>query len=85
MQCIHTAYLFVRWYVELMTQIYLVLAAALAVALFTTNAYAESDSVGDLHIKTVFKFPQGVEEVNSFKVFTQNSGYKWAETPTFQL
>jgi hypothetical protein len=67
-----------------MTQIYLV--AALAVVLFaTTNVYAESDSVGDLQIKTTFKFPKGVEEINSFKVFTQDSGYRWSETPSFQL
>jgi hypothetical protein len=68
-----------------MTPTYLALAAALVVVFATTNAYAESDSVGDLHIKTVFKFPKGVEEVNSFKVFTQDSGYKWSETPSFQL
>ncbi|MBI5697240.1 MAG: hypothetical protein HZC29_01800 [Thaumarchaeota archaeon] len=69
-----------------MTPIYSVLAAALIVAIIaTTNAYAESDSVGDLKIKTTFKFAEGNEEINSFKVFTQNSGYKWNETPSFQL
>jgi hypothetical protein len=68
-----------------MTLTYLTLAAALTVTLFATNAYAESDSVGDLQIKTIFKFPKGVEEINSFKVFTQDSGYKWAQTPSFQL
>jgi hypothetical protein len=69
-----------------MTQIYSVLAAALAVTLFaTTNAYAESDSVGDLQIKTTFKFAKGIEEINTFKVFTQDSGYKWSERPAFQL
>ena len=69
-----------------MTPIYSILAIALIVTIIaTTNACAESDSVGDLKIKTTFKFPTGNEEVNSFKVFTQNSGYKWNETPSFQL
>lgn len=69
-----------------MTLNYTILAAALVVAVFaTTNAYAESDSVGDLSIRTTFKFSEGNEDVNSFKVFTQNSGYKWGQTPTFQL
>lgn len=57
---------------------YSILAAALVAAVFaTTNAYADSDSVGDLSIRTTFKFSEGNEDVNSFKVFTQNSGYKW--------
>ncbi|MGQ0606053.1 MAG: hypothetical protein ACT4OD_03740 [Candidatus Nitrosotenuis sp.] len=65
---------------------YSILAVVVIVTIFaTTNAYAESDSVGDLSIKTTFKFSEGNEEINSFKVFTQNSGYKWGETPSFQL
>ena len=68
-----------------MTPIYLVLAMAMLATIFAANAYAESDSVGDLHVKTVFKFPKGNEEINSFKVFTQGSGFKWNETPSFQL
>ncbi len=65
---------------------YSILTVALILTVFTTtNAYAESDSVGDLSIRTTFKFPEGTEDVNSFKVFTQNSGYKWGQTPIFQL
>ena len=64
---------------------YSILAATLIVTVFATNAYAKSDSVSDLSIRTTFKFPEGTEDVNSFKVFTQNSGYKWGQTPMFKL
>lgn len=65
---------------------YSILFAVLIATIFAmTSAYAESDSVGDLSVKTTFKFLQGEETVNSFKVFTQNAGYKWHQTPAFQL
>lgn len=37
------------------------------------------DSIGNLKIKAVFHFNKGVEEVNSFKVFNQMSGFQSTE------
>ncbi|HXG73513.1 MAG TPA: hypothetical protein VNK44_01655 [Candidatus Nitrosotenuis sp.] len=69
------------------------LAAVLAVMLVSygaANAQTEplsTDTVGGLSIKTVFKHKGGTEEVNSFKTFTQKSGYRIDknELPSFTL
>ena len=42
----------------------------------TTSEPVESDSVGDIHIRATFDMSNGSFENNSFKIFTQVSGYK---------
>lgn len=52
-----------------------------------TTAFAESEenSVNDIHIKTVFVFNHGEEEINTFKVFRQLDGYMGDRDPKFEL
>lgn len=70
-----------------------VLCAIAALLVFSAPiVFAESDSlatdtVGGLKIKAIFHHKSGIEEVNSFKIFTQSSGYRidQRQTPTFSL
>jgi hypothetical protein len=41
----------------------------------TTFAESEEDSVNNVGISTVFQFNNGEEEINTFKVYRQISGY----------
>ena len=48
-------------------------------------AESENDGVNNVHINTVFKFIDGTEEVNTFKVFKQYDGYGESTNPSFEL
>jgi len=52
-----------------------------------TTSFAESveDSVNNVVIRTVFQFNDGKEEINTFKVYKQISGYGEDTTPKFVL
>ena len=52
---------------------------------FAEEKVKESDSVNDIVIKTVFHFRAGEEEIDSFKVFSQISGFIRTKSPVFAL
>ena len=51
----------------------------------TTFAVLEEDSVNNVGIRTVFQFNHGEEEINTFKVYRQISGYGEDTNPKFEL
>ena len=51
----------------------------------TTFAELEEDSVNNVGIRTVFQFNHGEEEINTFKVYRQISGYGEDTNPKFEL
>jgi len=51
----------------------------------TTFAELEEDSVNNVGIRTVFQFNHGEEEINTFKVYKQISGYGEDTNPKFEL
>ena len=51
----------------------------------TTFAEIEEDSVNNVGIRTVFQFNHGEEEINTFKVYRQISGYGEDSNPKFEL
>ena len=63
------------------------IATLVLVTSIQTTAFAESEenSVNDVHIKTVFLFNHGEEEINTFKVFRQIDGYMGDSNPSFEL
>jgi len=56
-------------------------------AAFAQKESLSTDTVGGLSIKAVFKHRGGVEEINSFKTFTQTAGYRLDrnEIPSFTM
>ena len=48
-------------------------------------AESENDNVNNIHINTVFEFNEGIEEINTFKVFKQYEGYGESTSPRFEM
>jgi hypothetical protein len=70
------------------TIIAIILAILLVSSIKESQTFAEenqSDSVNDVAIRTIFHFRAGDEEINTFKVFKQVSGFIRTKSPTFDL
>jgi hypothetical protein len=75
-----------------MTHAKIALVLAICIVMTSSTVFAQkealpTDTVGGLSIKAVFKYKGGVEEINSFKTFVQNSGYRLDknEIPSFTV
>ncbi|HSB57707.1 MAG TPA: hypothetical protein VLD38_07860 [Nitrosopumilaceae archaeon] len=52
---------------------------------FAEDKMSHTDSVNSIAIKTIFHFRAGDEEIDTFKVFSQTSGYIRNKSPVFAL
>lgn len=52
---------------------------------FAEDKMSHTDSVNNIAIKTVFHFRAGDEEIDTFKVFSQTSGFIRNKSPVFAL
>ena len=47
--------------------------------------FSSGDTIGDIQIRAVFHFSEGIEVVDSFRIFNQIQGYDAISKPTFEL
>lgn len=65
--------------------IFAIIASVVFTSIPTAAAEQMENSVNDISIKTMFLFNHGEEEINTFKVFRQLSGYNENTPPKFEL
>jgi len=71
----------------IMSIVVVIVASIVLVTSLQPTTYAEpvEDSVNNIGIRTVFQFNHGEEEINTFKVYKQISGYGENSNPKFEL